>query len=84
VATDGLVDAGFVVLGGPLDDGQRPVFVVEAESDDAPLPRLTAEMLSAEMQHCTSRVSGAGVGRAHAPSWRKAGARCANKEAGEE
>jgi hypothetical protein len=41
MATDGLVDAGFVVLGGPLDDEQRPVLVVEAESDDAPLSRLT-------------------------------------------
>jgi hypothetical protein len=31
---DGLVDAGFVVLGGPLDE-HRVVLVVEAESDDA-------------------------------------------------
>jgi hypothetical protein len=32
---DGLVDAGFVVLGGPLADEQRVVLVVSAESDDA-------------------------------------------------
>ena len=32
---DGLVDAGFVVLGGPLADEHRVVLVVEAESKDA-------------------------------------------------
>ena len=32
---DGLVDTGFVVLGGPLADEQRVVLVVEAESEDA-------------------------------------------------
>jgi uncharacterized protein YciI len=32
---DGLVDAGFVVLGGPLGDEHRVVHVVEAESEDA-------------------------------------------------
>jgi uncharacterized protein YciI len=32
---DGLVDAGFVVLGGPLADEQRVVLVVEAETEDA-------------------------------------------------
>jgi len=31
---DGLVDAGFVVLGGPLADDHRVVEVVEAESED--------------------------------------------------
>jgi hypothetical protein len=31
---DGLVDAGFVVLGGPLADEHRVVLVVEAASDD--------------------------------------------------
>ena len=31
---DGLVDSGFVVLGGPLDD-HRVVLVVEAVSEDA-------------------------------------------------
>jgi uncharacterized protein YciI len=32
---DELVDAGFVVLGGPLADAHRVVLIVEAESDDA-------------------------------------------------
>ena len=31
---DGLVNDGFVVLGGPLSDGHRVVLAVEAESDD--------------------------------------------------
>jgi hypothetical protein len=30
---DGLVDAGFIVLGGPLADEHRVVHVVEAESE---------------------------------------------------
>ena len=32
---DELVDAGFVILGGPLADEERVVLVVEAESEDA-------------------------------------------------
>jgi uncharacterized protein YciI len=32
---DGLVESGFVVLGGPLADEQRVVLAVEAESEDA-------------------------------------------------
>jgi uncharacterized protein YciI len=32
---DGLVDEGFVILGGPLSDEFRVVHVVEAESADA-------------------------------------------------
>jgi len=32
---DGLVDDGFVVLGGPLADELRVVLAVEAESEDA-------------------------------------------------
>jgi hypothetical protein len=32
---DGLVDAGFVILGGPLADEQRIVLAVEAESEEA-------------------------------------------------
>ena len=31
---DGLVESGFVVLGGPLADEHRVVHVVEAESED--------------------------------------------------
>jgi len=33
---DGLVDAGFIVLGGPLGDDDRVVHAVEAESADTP------------------------------------------------
>jgi uncharacterized protein YciI len=32
---DGLVEKGFVVLGGPLSDEYRVVHAVEAESEDA-------------------------------------------------
>jgi uncharacterized protein YciI len=32
---DGLVDQGFIVLGGPLADEERVVHVVEAESEQA-------------------------------------------------
>jgi len=32
---DGLVDEGFIVLGGPLDDEERVVHVIEAESEGA-------------------------------------------------
>jgi uncharacterized protein YciI len=32
---DGLVDDGFMILGGPLGDEHRVVHVVEAESEDA-------------------------------------------------
>jgi uncharacterized protein YciI len=31
---EGLVDDGFVVLGGPLSDEQRVVLAIEAESED--------------------------------------------------
>lgn len=31
---DGLVDSGFVVLGGPLADERRVILVVEAASED--------------------------------------------------
>ena len=40
---DGLVDAGFVVLGGPLADEHRVVLVVEAESEDVIHTRLAAD-----------------------------------------
>jgi hypothetical protein len=32
---DGLVDTGFVVLGGPLGDQRRVALAIEAESEDA-------------------------------------------------
>ena len=32
---DGLLDAGFIVLGGPVADGTRAILVCEAGSEDA-------------------------------------------------
>jgi uncharacterized protein YciI len=40
---DALVDAGFLVLGGPLADDRRVVHVVEAESQDAVRARLALD-----------------------------------------
>jgi uncharacterized protein YciI len=40
---DGLVDAGFLVLGGPLSDERRVVHAVEAESEDAIRARLAED-----------------------------------------
>ena len=37
---DALVEAGFVVLGGPLADGSRVVLAIEAESEAAVRARL--------------------------------------------
>ena len=35
VFVDGLVDSGVIVLGGPLSDEVRVVYVAEADSEDA-------------------------------------------------
>jgi uncharacterized protein YciI len=40
---DELVDAGFVILGGPLADEHRVVLIVEAESEDAVRSMLTRD-----------------------------------------
>ena len=40
---DGLVDQGFVVLGGPLADEERVVLAVEAESEDDVRTTLTRD-----------------------------------------
>ena len=40
---DGLVEAGFVVLGGPLEDDHRVVLAVAAESDDVVRRRLAED-----------------------------------------
>jgi len=40
---DALVDAGFVLLGGPLDDEQRVVLAVEAPSEHAVRERLARD-----------------------------------------
>ena len=40
---DELLDAGFVILGGPLADEERVVLVVEAESEDAVRAKLAQD-----------------------------------------
>ena len=40
---DGLVDAGVIVLGGPLADEFRVVHAIEAESEEAVLARLSED-----------------------------------------
>jgi len=40
---DGLVESGFVVLGGPLADEERVVLAVEAESEQAVRTTLAAD-----------------------------------------
>ena len=40
---DGLVDEGFIVLGGPLGDEHRVVHAVEAESEEAIRARLASD-----------------------------------------
>jgi hypothetical protein len=37
---DGLVDGGFVVLGGPLEDGPKTLLIVRADSEQAIIGRL--------------------------------------------
>jgi uncharacterized protein YciI len=40
---DGLVDTGFVLLGGPLEGDRDVLLIVEAESEDAILKRLAED-----------------------------------------
>jgi uncharacterized protein YciI len=40
---DALADEGFIVLGGPLGDGERVLFAVEAESEQAIGARFAAD-----------------------------------------
>lgn len=40
---DGLVESGFVILGGPLADEERVVLAVEAESEEAVRSTLAAD-----------------------------------------
>ena len=48
---DGLVDEGFVVLGGPLSDEQRVVLAVEAESEDEVRTTLARDPWSETVLH---------------------------------
>ena len=40
---DGLVDAGFVLLGGPLEGDRETLHIVEAESEDAIRERMAED-----------------------------------------
>jgi hypothetical protein len=40
---DGLVDDGFVVIGGPLEDGERALLIVAAADEDAVRARLAED-----------------------------------------
>lgn len=61
---DELVDSGFVVLGGPLDDEQRVVLAIEAESEAAVRTGLAADPWSGShlivdtVEHWTIRLDG--------------------------
>jgi uncharacterized protein YciI len=65
---DGLVDAGFIVLGGPLEGGRDTLHIVAAESEDAIRERLAADpwarngMLSpASIERWTILLDGLGL-----------------------
>jgi uncharacterized protein YciI len=61
---DGLVEAGFVVLGGPLADEHRVVLAVEADSADAARASLAADpwhgshLVVASVEQWTIRLDG--------------------------
>jgi uncharacterized protein YciI len=63
---DDLVDAGFVVLGGPLSDEHRVVLAVEAESVEAVRGRLASDpwrdshLVIASVEPWTIRLDGRG------------------------
>ena len=40
---DGLVDDGFIIVGGPLGDGQRTLHLVEADGEDQIRARLAGD-----------------------------------------
>ncbi len=48
---DGLVDAGFIVLGGPLADEHRVVHAVEAESEEVVRATLARDPWSESLLH---------------------------------
>ena len=65
---DGLVDEGFIVLGGPLADEHRVVLAVEAESEDEVRSALARDPWSethlqiAAIEPWTIRLDGRGTG----------------------
>jgi hypothetical protein len=64
---DGLVDAGFIVLGGPLSDEQRVVHVVEAESENAVRATLARDPWSQTHLQSTRSTRGRSGSTAGAP-----------------
>ncbi len=65
---DGLVDAGFIVLGGPLEGGRDTLHIVEADSKDAIRARMAEDpwarngMLSpASIERWTVLLDGVGL-----------------------
>jgi hypothetical protein len=64
VFMDGLVEQGFVVLGGPLADEERVVLVVEAESEEEVWPTLARDpwhgshLVLASVDRWTIRLDG--------------------------
>ena len=63
---DGLVDSGFVVLGGPLADEQRVILVVEAASEEEARATLARDpwsgthLVVASVEPWTIRLDGRG------------------------
>jgi hypothetical protein len=61
---DGLVDSGFLVLGGPLADQHRVMHAVEADSDEAVRATLSRDPWSEShlvvdaVEHWTIRLDG--------------------------
>jgi hypothetical protein len=64
---DGLVDDGFVVLGGPLDDEHRVALAIEAESEAAVHAKLERDpwtgshLETASVEPWTIRLDGRGA-----------------------
>ena len=65
---DGLVDAGFVILGGPLADERRVVLAVESGSEDEVRATLAADpwavthLLVESIERWTIRLDGRDAG----------------------
>jgi hypothetical protein len=65
---DGLVDAGFVILGGPLADERRVVLAVESGSEDEVRATLAADpwavthLLVESIEQWTIRLDGRAAG----------------------
>jgi hypothetical protein len=74
VFMDGLVDDGFIVLGGPLADEVRTAHVVEAESEQAIRDTLARDpwseshLLVDSIDAWTIRLDGRGYARRSAPT----------------